>query len=145
GSGVQPDVEIPEVRAFSRAYRDALGSLLEQERDQEKRRNLERALRRADGESEPVSLDAAELGALAGTYGRLRIVLDSDHLYYVRDERSRYRMIPITRDWFRFESAWAQFEFIRDDGGTVTELVRTFKDGSTDTHPRIAEEKTQQE
>ncbi len=142
GTGVTPDIDVPEVRALSRAYREALRSLVVGERDQERRKSLERALRRAEAEAEPVSLDAEQLSALAGTYGGIRIQLDEGHLYYERDERSRYRLVPVTRDWFRFESGWAELEFNRDAAGRVTEVVRTFRDGSTDRNSRTTGENT---
>jgi len=142
GTGVNPDIEVPEVRALSRAYQEALGSLVEGEQDQEKRKRLERALRRAAAEAEPVSLDSEQLGALAGTYGGIRIQLDEGHLYWQRDERSRYRLIPVTRDWFRLEGGWAELEFNRDATGRVTGVVRKFRDGSSDTNSRTTEENT---
>jgi retinol-binding protein 3 len=136
GTGVAPDVPVPEVKAFATAYLAAVSALLEKERDEGRRRRLERALKRAKADLAPPRFGADDLEMLAGTYGTTRVVLDDGRLYVVRDERSRYRLIPLTRELFRVESGFAEFEFTRDAAGHPTALVRTAPDGSRSTSPR---------
>lgn len=136
GTGVVPDVPVPEVKAFVTAYVAAVSALLEKAHDEGKRRALERALQRARADLAPPRLGPGDLEKLAGTYGTTRIVLDDGRLYMVRDERSRYRLIPLTRDLFRVESGFAEFEFTRDAAGRPTALVRIAPDGSRSTSPR---------
>lgn len=140
GTGVVPDVPVPEVKAFVTAYVAAVSALLEKAHDEGKRRALERALQRARADLAPPRLTGDDLAQLAGTYGTTRIVLDDGRLYVVRDERSRYRLIPLTRDLFRVESGFAELEFARDAAGRPTALARIAPDGTRSTSPRAQPE-----
>jgi hypothetical protein len=145
GTGVVPDIETPEVWAFDTAYVSTLKALLDAASSDQKRFRLQRALRRAEAAASPATLASEELEALAGAYERFTITVEDGCLYYVRDERSRYRLIPVTRELFRMESDWAEFDFTRDDRSEITGVIRTFQDGSTDTNARVSEPRPEED
>jgi CubicO group peptidase (beta-lactamase class C family) len=88
-------------------------------------------------EKNPVELAAAELERLAGDYGPRHIKLREGRLYYQRDGRPEYRLLPLSRDTFALER-YGQFRvrFVSDEAGRVTKLVGLYIYGDTDESPR---------
>ena len=88
-------------------------------------------------EKNPVVLSAAEMEKLAGDYGQRHIKLREGRLYYQRDGRPEYRLLPLSRDTFALER-YGQFRvrFVSDEAGQVTELVGLYIQGNTDESPR---------
>jgi CubicO group peptidase (beta-lactamase class C family) len=88
-------------------------------------------------ETNPVVLPAAEMERLAGDYGQRHIKLREGHLYYQRDGRPEFRLVPLSRDTFALER-YGQFRvrFDSDEAGQVTKLVGLYIYGNTDESPR---------
>jgi len=138
GSGVTPDIEIAEIDAFPAAYVEALRTLLARASDEGTRQRLEWAMAIALAGVSPVDPGIDELRPLAGRYGEVEITLDGGRLYFVRDQRSRYRLIPLAPDLFRVETDFARFRFARDEVGMPSLLERLYPDGATRTDRRAA-------
>jgi len=100
-------------------------------------RGLQWAKEALNAEKNPVILSAAELHKFAGDYGPRRIRLREGRLYYQRDGRPEYRLIPMSRDIFALER-YAQFRvrFAADETGQVTKLVGLYIQGNRDESPR---------
>lgn len=100
-------------------------------------RGLEWAREALAAEKSPVILTAAEMERLAGAYGQRRITLRDGRLYYQREGRPEYRLLPLSRDTFALEG-YGQFRirFVSDGSGRVTKLVGLYFQGNTDESPR---------
>jgi len=84
-------------------------------------------------EKEPVILSAAEMEKFAGDYGPRHVTLRDGRLYYRREGRPEYRLLPLSRDTFALER-YGQFRvrFASDEAGRVTKLVGLYIQGNTD-------------
>jgi len=100
-------------------------------------RGLQWAREALAAEKSPVTLSAAEMERLAGDYGPRHIILREGRLYYQRDGRPEYRLLPLSRDTFALER-YGQFRirFVSDGTGRVTKLVGLYIQGNTDESPR---------
>ncbi len=96
-------------------------------------RGLEWAREALRAERNPVVLSAAEMERFAGDYGPRHITLREGRLYYQRDGRPEYRLLPLSRDTFALER-YGQFRirFVSDASGLVTKLVGLYIQGNTD-------------
>jgi tetratricopeptide (TPR) repeat protein len=88
-------------------------------------------------EKNQVVLSAAEMEKLAGDYGQRHIKLREGRLYYQRDGRPEYRLLPLSRETFALER-YGQFRvrFVSDEAGQVTKLVGLYIYGNTVESPR---------
>jgi CubicO group peptidase (beta-lactamase class C family) len=100
-------------------------------------RGLEWAKDALKAEKSPVALSAAEMERFAGDYEARHIRLREGRLYYQRDGRPEYRLLPLTRDTFALER-YGQFRirFVSDASGRIVKLVGLYIQGNTDESPR---------
>ena len=85
----------------------------------------------------PITLSSAEMEKFAGDYGPRHVRLRDGRLYYQRDGRSEYRLIPVTKDTFALER-YGRFRvsFETDESGQVTKLIGLYIQGNRDESPR---------
>jgi CubicO group peptidase (beta-lactamase class C family) len=104
------------------------------------RRGLDWAKEALQAEKNPVVLSAAEMERIAGKYGTRHIALRENRLYYRRDGRPEYRLIPLSRDTFALER-YGQFRIriVSDESGQVAKLVGLYIQGNTDESSRDPE------
>ncbi len=88
-------------------------------------------------EKNPVALSVEEMERFAGDYGPRHIALREGRLYYQRESRPEYRLIPLNKNTFALEG-YAQFRirFASDESGQVTKIVGLYIQGNTDQSPR---------
>jgi CubicO group peptidase (beta-lactamase class C family) len=86
----------------------------------------------------PVSVPAAEtLKRYAGSYGPRRILFEGGSLFYQREGRPKYRLLPLSQDTFLLEGMGSfRVRFVEDGNGRVTKLVGLYVDGQEDESPR---------
>lgn len=136
GTGVEPDVKVPAPQALDAALALALEKLNAAETDARFKNFYLWHLEAQQAKIHPVSPAAADLQALAGTYGPRRVTLEDGALYYQREGRPKGRLLPLTADTFALENApMFRIHFIRE-GGRVTALEGRYEDGRTDLSPR---------
>jgi tetratricopeptide (TPR) repeat protein len=100
-------------------------------------RGLQWAEEARKAEESPVVLSAAEMERLAGDYGPRHVRLREGRLYYQRDGRPEYRLLPLAGDTFALER-YARFRlrFETDATGRAAKLVGLYIQGNTDETPR---------
>jgi len=85
----------------------------------------------------PIMLSAAELGKYAGDYGPRHVTLREGRLYYQREGRPEFLLLPLTRDTFALEkNVQFRVRFVSDSSGRITKLVGLYIQGNTDESPR---------
>ncbi len=100
-------------------------------------RGLQWAREALKAEESPVELSPAEMEKFAGDYGPRHIILRDGHLFYQRDGRPEYRLIPIDQNTFALER-YGQFRirFVSDESGQIAKIVGLYIQGNTDQSPR---------
>jgi CubicO group peptidase (beta-lactamase class C family) len=101
------------------------------------KRGLKWAQEALEAEKNPIILSSSEMEKLAGDYGERHILLRGSTLYYQREGRPEYQLIPISKDIFALEG-YAQFriQFVSDKTGEVTKIVGHYIRGNTDESSR---------
>lgn len=85
----------------------------------------------------PVAVPAETLQRYAGSYGPRRILLEGGSLFYQRDGRPKYRLLPLSQDTFLLEGMGSfRVRFVTDGNGRVAKLVGLYADGQEDESPR---------
>jgi hypothetical protein len=137
GVGVIPHIVVDADNAFDLAYAMAIDTLYQSEIDQDRRFGLEWAKRELDAKLNPTSLAEHVIREYTGQYGPRKIFIDKGLLYYQREGRSEYRLIPLGDDWFKVEGLdYFRIAFSRDSSGKVNGLIGVYDDGSEDPTPR---------
>ncbi len=78
----------------------------------------------------PVEVEGTLLQRYAGAYGPRTITCREGQLYYQREGRSEYRLIPLSDRLFALEGlAWFRLEFLSDSAGNPTHLVGVYVSG----------------
>ncbi len=100
-------------------------------------RGLQWAREALKAENNPVVLSAEEMEKFAGDYGPRHITLRQGHLYYQRDGRPEYHLIPLNRNTFALEGYGPfRIQFFSDDSGQVVKIIGLYIQGNTDQSPR---------
>ncbi len=78
-----------------------------------------------------------KLQAYVGQYGPRKIWIENDQLYYQRENRPRYKLIPMGEDRFMLEGLdYFRIQFVSDSTGIVVELVGLYEGGYRDSNKR---------
>jgi hypothetical protein len=137
GTGVTPDIEISQEKALDKAHLEALNKLLEKEKDPDRKAQFQWAV---DGKKvilNPVTIEPGKLQAYVGQYGPRRIWIENEQLYYQREDRPKYKLIPMGDHWFMIkELDYFRIEFVADENGEINEIIGHYDSGHTDSHKR---------
>jgi hypothetical protein len=137
GVGVEPDVKVSADRALLVARTEALKGLVGKTEHGGKKRRLQWLLDGLAVESSPVAVSDSVLASCAGTYGPRSVRFESGTLYYRREGRPEFKLIPMGGDRFMVETLdYFRMQFRRDSTGRVAELIGQYDNGETDVNPR---------
>jgi len=137
GTGVEPDIAVPAAEALDVAIMEAAKKLLAKTDNEDRKFQLQWIIAGKEAERNPVTLTPAELQPLVGTYGPRAITLENRELYYQRQDRPKYRLIPMGNDTFMLDGLDSfRLQFGRDQAGAVTEIIGLYNDGQKDGSPK---------
>ncbi|MCK4657683.1 MAG: S41 family peptidase [candidate division Zixibacteria bacterium] len=137
GAGITPHIEVPQAQALTVARKEAMTKMLEESPDNEYSEMLKWNLATLDAELNPITVDEAILKKFVGVYGPRTITFEHGELYYQREERQKYRMIPMSEDTFMFEEIdYFRLQVILDENGNPTELHGLYDNGHIDVSAR---------
>ena len=137
GVGVEPDLKVPADRALLVARTEAVKTLIGKTEDGSKKKGLQWLLDGLAVESSSVTVPDSVLASCAGTYGPRSVRFESGALYYRREGRPEFKLIPMGGDRFMVETLdYFRMQFRRDSSEKVTELVGQYDNGETDANPR---------
>ncbi len=84
-------------------------------------------------EEHPVLVSEELLKKYAGDYGPRHVYFRQDRLYYKRDGRKEYQLLPLTQDTFALIGYGVfRLRFVLDKNGNVTKIVGIYIEGRTD-------------
>ena len=137
GTGIEPHIKVPADQALTVARMEATKKLMASEQDEMKKRQLEWSLQGLEASKNPVTIDKNSLKAFVGVYGPRVISVENGIMFYQREDRPRYKLIPMGSDMFMLENLdYFRIKFVRDDSGKVIELSGIYDNGNTDSNKR---------
>jgi hypothetical protein len=137
GTGVTPHIDVPSKDALVKAHVEALKTLQEKETDGDAKARLAWAQQELEAQLNPVTLSPEQLEEYVGTFGPRGFFVEEGVLYYQREGRPKYRLIPMGNDLFKLENlTYFRLQFERDDDGQVNLVVGLYDDGQQDPAPR---------
>jgi len=84
-------------------------------------------------ENDPITLPAETLKKFVGDYGPRHITIRDGILYYKRDGRSEFQLIPISKDTFALKGNNSfRLHFVSDENGEVIKIIGIYLDGRQD-------------
>jgi hypothetical protein len=136
GVGVKPHVEIPQEKALLTAHKMALQKLAAKTEDKRETFIYEWYIKGIEAQLQPVTVAPEVLKAYAGKYGPRTIIFENDELYYQREGRPKFKMIPLSEDLFMFkEIDYFRLEIVKENG-QVTKIVGLYDNGRSDENPK---------
>ena len=137
GTGIEPHISVPQDQALDVAKLEAMKVLRGRYDDERHEAMLDFAIERLEALMNPVAVDMEVLKRWVGDYGPRHIILEDGALWYERDERPKYRMIPVSDNLFCFE----EYDFFKlqietNDSGEPVALIGIYNNGRTDRSPR---------
>lgn len=137
GTGVEPDIKVPEAEAFAVAQMEALKALKAKAQDPKEQARYDWALVGAEAARIPANFTPKELEAFAGTYGQRRVWIEKGKLVQQREGRPQVTLLPMTGTTFAAEGTnYVRFTFVKDDKGKVEKIVITYDNGMRDEDAR---------
>jgi hypothetical protein len=96
-------------------------------------RGLQWAREALAAEKDMVKISVTQMEKVAGDYGPRHITMRENQLYYKRDRRPEFRLIPLSKDTFMLES-YAQFRIriVSDESGQPVKIIGLYIQGNQD-------------
>jgi len=133
GTGIEPHIKTSREQALDVAYREALKKLEEKVTDDRIKSQLTWAIANLDARLNPFEVEESVLRQYVGTYGPRVVTFENGELYYQREDRPKFKMIPMSEDMFNFEDIpYFRVRFERDEAGKVIKFVGVYDNGHTD-------------
>ena len=133
GVGVKPHIEVPQKDALTTAHLKALEKLAADTKDKNDKFRYDWYTESLKAELNPVEVKSEILQSYVGKYGPRTITMENGVLYYQREGRPKYRMIPLSDELFMFkELDYFRLKVIKEDGA-VKGLMGMYDNGRTDT------------
>jgi retinol-binding protein 3 len=136
GTGVTPDYQVAAPEALDKALEVAYDSLIKKVTEPDKKFYYQWALDGLQAKTNPPQLEVTLLKKYAGVYGVRTLTLENGDLYYQREGRPKFRMIPMNETTFMFnEIPYFRMKVIVENGKAVG-LEGMYDNGETDKNPR---------
>ncbi len=133
GVGVKPDIEVPQENALKTAHMKALEKLSAETQDEQDKMIYDWYIQSLKAELSPVKVDSSILRTYVGEYGPRTITFENDELFYQREGRPKYKMIPLAEDLFMFkEIDYFRLKIIKENG-EIKGVMGIYDNGRTDT------------
>ncbi|MGB2696765.1 MAG: S41 family peptidase [Candidatus Zixiibacteriota bacterium] len=137
GTGVTPDIPVPQEKALDVAHLQALEKFVEKTEDSDQKARLQWTIEGKKAILNPVTVELSVLRKYEGQYGPRKIWIEGDELYYQREDRPKYKLTPMGDNWFMIkELDYFRIQFVADENGEFNELIGHLDDGYTDSHKR---------
>lgn len=137
GTGVAPDIQVPAAKALETAHLEALKKLMAKATDEEQKQRIKWTMETAEALAHPVTVEATALKGYVGSYGPRTLSFENGSLYYQREGRPKYKMVPMSGDLFMLDGLEGfRVKVERDASGKVVGLIDMYGDGRTDKSPR---------
>ncbi|MGD9099043.1 MAG: S41 family peptidase [Anaerolineae bacterium] len=139
GTGVEPDICVPQERALQTAHVHALETLLTKSQDDAYTRRLEWDLETVQATYAQLEVEGATLARYVGQYGNWIVALKDGAVCMSRQgRRDDWKLTPITETFFVMDEGY-KIRFVVAEGGEASALVFLGRDdGREVTIPRAS-------
>jgi len=132
GTGIEPHFKTTKEKALDAAYLDALNKLSEKEQNPEIKSFFNWAIEGLNAKQNPISLSETILKSYVGKFGPRIISFENGNLYYQREGRPKFKMIPMMETYFALEGMDTfRIKFIKE-GKNIIALEGHYSDGNID-------------
>ena len=132
GTGIEPDVKVPKSKAKETAYLLALQELLKDVEEDRAKFGFEWAIAGLKAKLDAPLIEEKIKQAYIGTYGPRTISMENGELFYQREGRAKWKMIPLNENTFMFD----EIDYFRlqvlQKNGKVTGVKGMYDNGRTD-------------
>jgi len=136
GTGITPDYQVAAPAALDKALEVAFDSLMSKTDDPEKKFRYQWGLDGLQAKTNPTKLEEPVMKKYAGVYDIRTITYENGNLYYQREGRPKYRMIPMNETTFMFdEISYFRLKVIVENGKAIA-LEGLYDNGGTDKNLR---------
>lgn len=137
GTGVTPDIEVPQDQALEVAHLEALKKLKDKITDEDQLAQIQWTIDGKNIRLHPVEIDPAQLPKYVGVFGPRTITLEDGSLYYQREDRPKYKLIPMGNHMFMLDGLdYFRLFFKANGDGAFDEVVGLYDNGQTDSNKR---------
>ena len=137
GTGIEPHIACKADDALAVARLDAMKKLKEKAADPQVEEDMAWHIATLEAQLNPVTVDDAVLQSYAGDYGPRHIMYEDGTLWYQRDERPKYKMIPMSDETFYFDELdYFRLHFVKNNAGEVAVLEGHYLGGRVDRNAR---------
>jgi hypothetical protein len=137
GTGVTPDIEVPADKAMDTAHLEALKKLKEKTTDEDRLHFLQWVIDGKTAILNPVELTTDQMQKYVGVFGPRTIMPENGVLYYQREDRPKYRLIPMGDHTFMLDGLdYFRLQFKADDKGEFNEVIGIYDSGRIDSNER---------
>jgi len=135
--GIKPHIEVPKEEALDVAIIEATKKLVEKETDEKKKANLTWYLENMEVLRNPFIVSEDLLKKYAGKYGPRNVIYENGILFYQREDRPKYKLIPINDDTFILDGLdYFRLQFVRDESGEISMVKGIYINGRVDISER---------
>ena len=103
GTGITPDYQVAANAALDKALEVAFDSLMRKSDDPDKKFQYQWTLDGLKAKSNPAHIEESVMKKYAGVYEVRTLTFENGNLYYQREGRPKFRMIPMNETTFMFE------------------------------------------
>ena len=94
-------------------------------------------------EEKPIAIPEETLTKYAGSYGPRQVHFREGRLYYQREGRKEYELVPLSEDTFYLKGRGIfRLQFVSDESGKVTKVIGIYIEGRTDESLRTDQDET---
>lgn len=137
GTGIAPHIAVPQEQALDVAYVEALKKLEQKTEDPDRKAQFKWITEGLQIKLNPVTVPESQLQAYIGQYGPRKIWVENGNLYYQREDRPKYKLIPMGDHKFMMEELdYFRVQFVLDDKGQANEIIGQYDSGQTDGNKR---------
>jgi retinol-binding protein 3 len=120
GTGITPDFQVAAPAALDKALEVAYDSLLRKTEDPDKKFAYQWSLEGLQAQINPPVIDESTLKKYAGVYEIRTITFENGNLYYQREGRPKFKMVPLNETTFGFdELSYFRLKVIMENGKAV--------------------------
>ncbi len=135
GVGVKPHIEVAADAALETAQIHAL-EVLQAEATEEEQGFYSWVIEGLRADKYPVKLESELLRSYAGTYGPRRLTFEQGRLYYQREGRSPYELVPLSEDRFLIREIPSFRIHVDKKDWEVVAIIGQYRDGRSDRSPK---------
>ncbi len=137
GTGIDPHIAVSKDEALDRTHVEALKKIREGVDEENVKARYTWVIETKETLDNPATVSIDLMKKYAGAYGPRMVTLEDGELYYQREDRPKYKMIPMSDDTFIFaDIPYFRLQFVADETGKITEVIGLYDNGRTDLSPR---------